>query len=870
MRQNEWTTPAPRARIFISYARKDNEAPDPSLRWLERLQAHLAPLAQEGLISTFSDLDIALGETWHDRILAQLMSAKVAILLVSPNFLASSYIRNSELPLLLRRARQGGLAIIPVIVRPCLFKTTTFRFPDPVQGPEQFSLADLQVANAHDRALSELDETEQDRVLLTVAERVQALALEDGLPPEGGQDAGAPVRSSGTRPRRASSNDDQVRQRLIRRVRRDWVDAILGQSLYHVARLPLTLSPSPETLERPWALVVHQAGEAAQALRPDARIQTVFSDFEESLLILGAPGSGKTVLLLELARDLLAVAESDSTRRVPLVFHLSTWALHRGSLEEWLITEMDKRYGLAKRDARPWVTSGRILPLLDGLDEVAAESRGSCVEAINAFQRTYGALAVCSRASDYALLGSKLTLRGAVVIQPLTREGIAIYLERTGEPLAHMASAFRDDETLWSLLDTPLMISVAALAYQGRSPADWAPSGPPDEQRRQLFARYVDAMFERPGRARRPGSSAFGKEPTIRWLSWLARTMQREGQTVFYVGWLQAAWLQRVGLRRLFRLGVGAMCGIGIGVAFMSLVQAQFGYVPTLLPCFVLLSGLLVSFRSAILGSVVCTLVAMVSSWLIGMRSTTTSAQELLLDVAFLGVVFWLVTALIANRGDVRPVEPVRWSLSRARSSIGSAVRVGMRLGAIIGLLIGAGYVAGNTRRLLTTWTHGMSMLIIALAFACLVITVMAMTLGAFAGAVLAPLVNGFSRGAVPTRTRPNEEIRRSAQIALAVWFGVMTLAVVLALAAPDHRWLAAWVGLGMATATGLRLGGLATIQHGVLRVILWRSNSAPLAYVRFLDWATDLVFMRRVGSGYIYVHRMLLEYFASLDTSER
>jgi hypothetical protein len=47
---------------------------------------------------------------------------------------------------------------------------------------------------------------------------------------------------------------------------------------------------------------------------------------------------------------------------------------------------------------------------------------------------------------------------------------------------------------------------------------------------------------------------------------------------------------------------------------------------------------------------------------------------------------------------------------------------------------------------------------------------------------------------------------------------------------------------------------------------VLWGNGYAPLNYVRFLDYAAERVLLRKVGGGYIFVHRMLLEYFASLE----
>ncbi|PSN10037.1 histidine kinase, partial [filamentous cyanobacterium CCP5] len=71
---------------------------------------------------------------------------------------------------------------------------------------------------------------------------------------------------------------------------------------------------------------------------------------------------------------------------------------------------------------------------------------------------------------------------------------------------------------------------------------------------------------------------------------------------------------------------------------------------------------------------------------------------------------------------------------------------------------------------------------------------------------------------------------------------------------------------LGLASGLiGAQNSGIVCIKHLVLRTLLWRSGVAPRNYAHFLDYATDRIFMQRVGGGYIFVHRLLLEHFASL-----
>jgi hypothetical protein len=62
-----------------------------------------------------------------------------------------------------------------------------------------------------------------------------------------------------------------------------------------------------------------------------------------------------------------------------------------------------------------------------------------------------------------------------------------------------------------------------------------------------------------------------------------------------------------------------------------------------------------------------------------------------------------------------------------------------------------------------------------------------------------------------------------------------------------------------------LFFGGMAHVKHLLLKSIFVRGGFAPWQYTLFLDYAAERLFLRRVGGGYIFVHRLLLEYFASL-----
>src|SRR5262249_55934710 len=191
---------------------------------------------------------------------------------------------------------------------------------------------------------------------------------------------------------------------------------------------------------------------------------------------------------------------------------------------------LNERNDVPKRLANEWVATEQISPLLDGLDEVAPEHRRACVDSINMFRRDHGLLpmAVSSRLAEYEGLSLRLRLRHAVMVQPLTAPDILRSLRHIGEPGRSLAAAFQQDTVLAQLLETPLMLWLALLAYRDASVR--LPAGALDEQRTRLFASFVNAMF-----TRRSPDSWYSRARTIRWLSWLASMMIHRNQSLFHL-----------------------------------------------------------------------------------------------------------------------------------------------------------------------------------------------------------------------------------------------------------------------------------------------------------------------------------------------
>ena len=154
-------TPASRNQVFISYSHEDK-------RWRDDLHTHLTAHLRGGSIVSWSDdQQIAPGSDLRQEIESALTHSKVAVLLVSPEFLASDFIREHELPLLFKEAEQGGIRVLWVPVRASAFKET--------------ALKDYQAVLDVGQPLANMTDAERDQAWVRIGEEIEkAIGAETG------------------------------------------------------------------------------------------------------------------------------------------------------------------------------------------------------------------------------------------------------------------------------------------------------------------------------------------------------------------------------------------------------------------------------------------------------------------------------------------------------------------------------------------------------------------------------------------------------------------------------------------------------------------------------------------------------------------
>ena len=334
------------------------------------------------------------------------------------------------------------------------------------------------------------------------------------------------------------------------------------------------------------------AGEGGELSNVQARVPT------GRLVVLGEPGSGKTMLMVRLVLDLLARRTGGSP--VPFLASIASWNPAEQNLQVWLAAQLMTDHpsladpppvGMTEdTQAAALLTRGLILPVLDGLDELPDEIRGSAVSRINNALRPGEQVVVSCRTEQYRDVirpqsGPAATLRGAAAVQlcPLDAAAVRGYLcDDAAGPVARarwepVLKLLDTNTPLGQVLSTPLMVGLARMIYNPRpgelagtlrDPGElWDPVNK-KEVESLLFHAFIPAAY------RHNPDGRWKVQDAEKWFTFLAHHLE------YTIGKPDFAWWQLLlavpRLNRILAL-VGAVAVVGAMGGFALLTHSGIG-----------------------------------------------------------------------------------------------------------------------------------------------------------------------------------------------------------------------------------------------------------------------------------------------------
>ena len=683
--------------------------------------------------------------------------------------------------------------------------------------------------------------------------------------------------------------EQRSRQNFLRNLKTTWIDGVLYRSLYTSVLFSLNKAYDVEATSRSSQFPLSLEEERI-SIAPQKPIIELFEENGRKLLILGAPGSGKTTTLLQLASDLITEALANEKKPIPVILNLSTWNQSWHSLHDWIVEEIFLQYQVARNLAGKWLADNQFILLLDGLDEVPTSFQNKCVKAINALIADTGCeMAVCSRTGEYEVLTEKLNLGNAIQLQPLTQEQVNEYLVEHDPNLSTLREILPQDEQLRQLAKSPLMLSIMTLAYQGVDSEDLEPLNTIKKRRAHLFDYYVASMFKRTSER-----GTYSQDTALLWLTNIARYMYKNSLATFHLDGLQPLWFSQhrecIVYWMIISLIGSLVVGIGVGtISFLSssiLLSLQYSLSISIK------TGFGLGIKDGIVFGV-CALLGIFAGIFVFRSLSTRYWLRLGLAIGTAGVIGGIVggglsavlydprsgftlgfisglmngllAVLFATRERIGLVESLKFTWPAGgvlARNIGVLGLLGLLIGGFVSLIIFLIQVLGFTSPYPTQ--HFFTSILFY----------------GFVGVIVGFALSFWRPKEAPDHTRPNQGIYNSFwnAIRVSILAGLATLgfALIMNFGLVNFKvFLFNYILYFLILGSFFYFGGVTVIQHYALRLSLSIRKILPYPvrdkkFINYLDDMVEHAFLQRAGSRWIFIHRTLLEYFHQLGNRKQ
>ncbi|MET8043724.1 NACHT domain-containing protein [Micromonospora sp. NPDC005215] len=391
---------------------------------------------------------------------------------------------------------------------------------------------------------------------------------------------------------------------LASRIRADWAEEAVRREVTRPAPVLVHWSSTGRPAAARRFVIDDRLGGEWQQLPLRGKTDESNNDIVEAfrslphrqLMVLGDPGAGKTVFAMLLTLGL--IRRPAAGEPLPVLLSIHAWDTAE-RLDDFVARRLAEDYGDVLADhgdplafARRLVEKQRVLPILDGLDELPADGIAQAMDRLDLFAAAGRPLVVTCRSDEYeqAVARSRVLSRAAVVeLASVEVEDAITYLSEPvpdprWEPVfAHLRT--HRDGPLAEAFSTPLMVALARSTYQAvptADPVDLLEAAETAAGQRSVEARLVAAFvpavyLPRPRRGTSDQSPAvdvtYHPEQAQRWLMFLARHMSEHG--VQDVGWWELNPLIRTGFVAIS----GGLVALLTALLFVPVFGPAFGLV---------------------------------------------------------------------------------------------------------------------------------------------------------------------------------------------------------------------------------------------------------------------------------------------------
>jgi hypothetical protein len=413
--------------------------------------------------------------------------------------------------------------------------------------------------------------------------------------------------ASGPKSPTDSAMDGRVEQAaadLARTVRDQWQEEASIRLLQQPEPIRVRWSYTHRPVSSdPRSFLVQRGSSEPPVFQRTGDVNTVAETFiqlpHQQLVVIGQRGAGKTVLALVLTLDLLE--KMASTGLTPVLLSLSSWDPRQRPLWDWLADRISQNYPALTSVytyghdmPRRLIDNWKILPILDGFDEIPPEMRVQAIRGIASAVADMRPVVVTCRTEEYeevvAGSGQKLATAAVLEIEAVNKNQAIEYLRSSSvatdvrwDPVfSHLDLAVEGDPLL-ETLSSPLMVWLARVAY---APFATAPAELLDNRRygdrraieEHLLDSFIPAIYlDAPApahsdrgsgsRYRRQARTSWTAAQATRWLSFLACYLENRSGDRKNIAWRE---LSEAAPRMLPTLAFGIVAGVagGLGLAF--------------------------------------------------------------------------------------------------------------------------------------------------------------------------------------------------------------------------------------------------------------------------------------------------------------